>query len=268
MEISGKTKSGHSGLPGLKIGPGKTTVEFSVTRPKKDLFRPVLSEEETCVWSFFKNTRFLIVVKRNDLMGHNLLTIQASGRQSIDVLEETTLKMTRGGGLRKRGSISFIRMFRAGALRGIILVAFLVVIPTGASSTLVADEVDRCASCAHNATSTRELLLVAAGWDADEASWAAVAGSGSDCGVDTVVVISTDSAPDLLSDVLDPFIHANAANTDPGGKGRAAAGDVLVLVVGGGGEEALDEARWRDLALVDSVAATARPCLSLSGLKE
>ena len=51
--------------------------------------------------------------------------------------------------------------------------------------------------------------------------------------MDTVVVISTDSAPDQLSDVLDPFIHANAANPNPRGKGRAAAGGVLVLVVGG-----------------------------------
>ena len=49
------------------------------------------------------------------------------------------------------------------------------------------------------------------------------------------MVISTDSAPDQLSDVLDPFIHANAVNPDRRGKGRAAAGGVLVLVVGGAG---------------------------------
>ncbi|KAJ1465038.1 hypothetical protein T484DRAFT_1866796 [Baffinella frigidus] len=147
-----------------------------------------------------------------------------------------------------------MRVSCAGAVRGIILVAALAVIPAEVSSTPV-DEVDRCSSGAHNATSTRELLLLAAGWDAVEASRAASAGWGADCGVDTVVVIGTDSSPDLLSDVLDPLLHANlthATNPDPRGKGGAAAAGVLVLVVGGGGEEALEEPRWRDLAHKDS----------------
>jgi hypothetical protein len=135
-------------------------------------------------------------------------------------------------------------------MRGIILVIALAIVPAGVFST------ERFSSGAHNTTSTRELLLVAAGWDPAEASRAALAGSGADCGVDTVVVIATDSSPDLLSDVLDPLIHANlthAANPDARGKGGAAGSDALVLVVGGGGEEALGAPQWRDLARRDSV---------------
>ena len=135
-------------------------------------------------------------------------------------------------------------------MRGfIILVAALAIIPARVFST------ERFSSGGHNTTSTREILLVAAGWDPAEASRAAVAGSGADCGVDTVVVIATDSSPDLLSDVLDPLIHANLthANPDARGKGGAAGAGVLVLVVGGGEEEALGEPQWRDLARRDSV---------------
>ena len=140
-------------------------------------------------------------------------------------------------------------------MRGFFLVAALAIIPAGVFST------ERCSSGVHKTTSTREQTTstrepLAAGWDLAEASRAAVAGSGADCGVDTVVVVATDSSPDLLSDVHDPLIHANlthAANPGAREKGGAAGADVLVLFVGVGGEEALGEPQWRDLARRDSV---------------